>query len=374
MNRIRYSIFKFFVRAFIVILLGETLLASEGDGLIADIEKLATVEDKYSRGFDESLVDRIELNHSVVTDSLLPKLADSNASEKQLATYTWALGIAKDPKSVDSIISLSKRTNSERVKNNCYYALASIRDQRSGEFLYTTLDVTNDEQQRYTLLDLLARMQYEAVLPKTEEILKLDPKNYYWKSIFIFGKMGDKAAHFLIKKIEDPDPNVRTNAINILGRWLLIKEAAQPLREYFWKESNIDIRLLILGSLPMMITDLQTIKDFCSEVVAKEKESSLVKLAQETIGHVEIMKKNVETFKMQKNVSPEEFIKQYDQLYKSAGKNGDYKLLSAASSSDDEPKLKILREQILRRNSDEAFYDYHKVNTIIMLNRLIKGT
>ena len=38
----------------------------------------------------------------------------------------------------------------------------------------------------------------------------------------------------------------------------------------------------------------------------------------------------------------------------------------------DEPQLKALRERILQRDSDEAFYDYQKVNSIIMRNRLME--
>ena len=38
-----------------------------------------------------------------------------------------------------------------------------------------------------------------------------------------------------------------------------------------------------------------------------------------------------------------------------------------------EPQLKALRERILQRDSDEAFYDYQKVNEVIMRNRMIKA-
>lgn len=370
----RHLLFVIIVCVFICALFVCTLNASEeGDSLISEIEKLAAVDGMSSAGFDESLVERIESNPSIVTSSFLPKLSNAKATEKQLAIYVWAIGIAKDPRSVESIVMLSKNTKSELVRGNCYRALASIDDQKATEFLCSILDNTKDKDMRFNLLNLLSQKQNEAVLSKSEEILKLDPKQYYWQSIFIFGKMGNKAVPFLLTKITDPNANIRTNSITVLGVWLLAKESAQPMRDRYWEEKDTDIRGLILSSLERVIVDQKILKEFFTEVVVKEKESSLKKYAQETIDQVDKMKKEIDKFKKGKKVSHEEFKKQYDLLYKSAGKEGDYKILTTASSLSDEPKLNKLRECILQRNSDECFYDYQKVNNIIMFNRLIQG-
>jgi hypothetical protein len=374
MNRLHNSMLSIFIVFLLFMMSGQALYASsESDDVLAEIERLATADDSSGKGVDESIVERIESNASAVTKSLLPRLADAKSSEKQLAVYVWALGLAKDPQSTDPVIALSKSTKSAWVKKNCWRALAAINTPKTGEFLLATLDVTKEKESRYDLFDLLAEMKYEAILPRTEEVLKLNPDQYHWQSVMIFGKMGDKSVPFLMKKITHPDPYVRKNAISVLGIWMLAKEAAQPLREQFWKEKDPNIRLLILSSLERVTPDPRKVRKFSAEVVAKEKEGPLAKFAQETMDQYEKMVAEMGVYKKGKNVSPEEFKKQYDEIYKSAGKKGDYDILRAASSLDDEPGLKRLRERILQRNSDECFSDYQKINSIILSNRMIQN-
>jgi hypothetical protein len=373
MNTFKHKLASIFACICISVLLGGPVCASQGDGLIVEIDKLATADDATQKEVDESLVVRIESSSTLVTDSLLPRLADPKATEKQLAIYAWALGLSGDPRSIDPLISLSKQTKSEWVKSNCYRALASMNGDRVGEFLCVAYDTTEDGEKQYELLDLLAQMQYVPALSRTEKILKMDPEQYYWRSIFIFGKMGDKAVPFLLAKIADPDQNVRTNAIHVLGNWLLATEAVQPLRGQFWKEKDTQIRLLILNALERTTVDQQMLKDFSAEVVAKEKDGSVKKYAQETIDQQVKMQQSIETFKKEKKVSPEDYKRQYDQIFKSAGKKGDYKVIATASAPGDESTLKKLREHILQRNSDECFHDYQKINEVIMFNRLIQS-
>ncbi len=84
------------------------------------------------------------------------------------------------------------------------------------------------------------------------------------------------------------------------------------------------------------------------------------------------MKDEIAEFsKSQKN--KDAFNQEYDKLYKGNGHGGDYEVLKTNSLPEDETKLKVLREVILQRNSDEAFYDYEAVNGIIVMNRLIKA-
>ncbi len=349
--------------------------ASEVDSLVRDIEKLAAANESSSEEFDSSLLERVEsAPQAAIADAFVPRLVDPKATEKQLAIYAWVLGVARDPRSVDPLIFLCRKSTSEWVQRNCYLALAVIGAQKSGEFLYATLEATRDQEKRYVLLDFLAQMQYEAALPRTGEILKLDPKEYYWQSIFIFGKMGDKAVPFLIEKINDPDRNVRVNAINVVGAWLLAKESAQPLRERFWKEKAPEMRLLILSALERVTDDPRKVKEFSKKILEKEKEESVRKYARETIDHFDNkLKEDLEAFRRKKRISPAVFAGQYDRIYKSAGKQGFYEIISAASSWEDEPKLKKLRERVLQRNSDECFYDYEKINDIIMFNRLMRN-
>ena len=366
----RKTVFFFLLVLFIVIGSGRCIVAADIT-IFTDIDRLASLGNKAPETLTESIRDRIENDPSAIISSLMPKLNDAKASETQLAIYVWALGLAGDSMAVDGIIELSKHTESELVKGNCLRALATIGSQESGDFLLSTLDKTADKEMRFNILNLLSQMQHEAALPKTEEVLKQDPKQFYWQSIFVFGKMGDKAEPFLLKKATDKDRNIRGNAINVLGQWLIPTESAKTLRDQFWKETDAELRGLIMSSLEKVSPDLDTIEKFSRDVVSKEKEESLVQFAKETLNNLDRTNEWISSFKTEKEVSSKQFQKEYDKLYKSAGKKGDYKVLSIASSFEDEPKLKKLRERILQRDSDESFYDYQKVNEIIMLNRFL---
>lgn len=348
--------------------------AAEGDDLAADIRKLVSQgPDSDSRELSGAIENRVRSNPSLAVKLLVPRLKDREASEQELAVTVWAVGLARDPETVDVLMELAALTRSELVMRNCYHALAAIGGEKPGRFLLAAYDKTPRQDIRADLIDLLCQMGYESALPRTEDILKKDFDEYYYESVFAFGKMGDKATPFLLGKIEDPDRNVRMHSIHVLGLWLMPLEAAQPLRDHYWKEPDPELRSLVLSSLERVSPDLGTLLAFFEEVVRKEKDPAPLKFARETIDGLERMKKALDVFAAAKRTAPGDFAAQYDGLYMSAGKTGDYGVLSATSSLDDEPKLKKLRERILQRNSDESFEDYQKVNRIILMNRLLKS-
>lgn len=186
--------------------------------------------------------------------------------------------------------------------------------------------------------------------------------------------MGDKATPFLLKKINDKDRNVRANSINVLGQWLIPPEAAKPFQDQFWAEKDTELRVMILGSLEKTMPDITAMKAFFERVADKATEKDVKKFARETLDNMNEIKVSVTTFAQKKQPSAEAFQREYTQLFKSAGKFGNFQTLGITSTADDEPQLKALRERILQRDSDEAFYDYLKVNEIIMLNRILKAT
>jgi len=217
---------------------------------------------------------------------------------------------------------------------------------------------------------MLGQMQYEPALPIAEEVLRQDPKDLYWQSIFVFGKMGDKAVPFLINRINDKDHNIRVNSISVLGQWLIPSEVTKPLQDQYWIEKDAMLRGMILGSLERTMADLTQLKAFFEQVLAKEKVEEVEKFASETLGNMDKMKAMVVAFSKNKKHSESSFQREYTQLLRSAGKEGDYDVLGISSTVEDEPKLKTLRERILQRDSDEAFEDYQKVNNIIVRNRM----
>ncbi len=233
----------------------------------------------------------------------------------------------------------------------------------------STMDAESDEDKRYAVLDLLAEMQYEPALSRTEDILRLDFKEYYWKPVFIFGKMGDKAVPFLLAKLNDENLSVRTHAIHLLGKWLVAPEAAKPLQDRFWKEEDATLQTAILSAIERTEADLERWKGFFVQVQANAQNRSAIKFASETLASIDRIKTSVTDFIAEKKISKADFDREYSTIYKSAGLEGDYENLRISSSVEDEPRLKKLREHILVRNSDESFYDYEKVNRIIVFNR-----
>ncbi|NLF07519.1 MAG: hypothetical protein GX594_06000 [Pirellulaceae bacterium] len=341
------------------------------DDVLSKIEQAATSEEKAPSSVYEAVAEGVEKNPAEVSKKLLPRLQEKGLTERQLATYVWALGLTKEPTALEPIMDLHRRSESTLVKQNSLRALATIGGKEAGKYLLSALDSTTDKEIRFNILNLLGQMQCEAALPKMEEVLRKDPREFYWQSIFVFGKMGDKAVPFLLQKVGDKNRNIRANAVNILGTGLIAPEAVKPLQDQFWKETDTELRSVTMDSLLRIIADLAQVRSFCEEVVAKEKEENLVKPARKAIESMDRVKAAIASAAKAKRVSKDSFQQEYARLFKSAGKKGDYKALAAASTIDDEPKLKALRQRILQRDSDEAFYDYQKVNEIILMNRMI---
>ena len=347
------------------------LAADQVDDVLSKIEQAASAEGKTASSLYEAVNEGIEKNPAEVSKRLFPRLREKNLTERQLATYVWALGLTKEPTAVEQIMELHRRSQSTLVKQNCLRALATIGGKEAEKYVLSVLDSTTDEEIRFNILNLLSQMQSEAALPKMEEVLRKAPQELYWQSIFVFGKMGDKSVPFLLQKIDDKNRNVRANAINVLGTWLIAPEAEKPLQAQFWKETDAELRGVIMDSLLRIIADPAQIRSFCEEVVTKEKDENLVKTAHRAIESMDRVKAVIASSAKDKQVSKDSFQQEYARLFKSSGKKGDYKALAVASTIDDEPKLKALRERILQRDSDEAFYDYQKVNETILLNRMI---
>jgi hypothetical protein len=345
--------------------------ASQADDTMTMIERMISGE-KSKPDLGELIVDAIERNPVDVSKELRAKLAQKNLTGSQLTVYVWALGLVKDQAAVSLIMDVYKQNESELVRGTCLRSLAQIGGKQSEVFLLSALDTTSGNEARFNILSLLGQMQCEAALPKTEEILLKDPSEYYWQSIFVFGKMGDKAVPFLLSKINDKNINVRAGVVNVLGQWLMAPESATALQNQFWIEKEIGIRGMILSSLERTIVDLAQMKAFFELVIAKESDEKLVKFAQETVSNIDKIKVESESFRKKKKVSEAVFQRQYALLFQTLGKKGNYEALAILSSEKDEAKLKALRERILQRDSDEAFYDYQKVNEIILKNRLAR--
>jgi len=342
--------------------------AAKTNDLLSDIERLSTLGEKAPAPLSESIFERIRQNGTNISAGLLEKLGEQGTNEQKLVVFVWALGLCKDPRAVPPLIKLADGAKSEVLKENCLRSLAEIDCDKSGQYLLAALDKTEGKEKRFNLFNLLGQMQYAAVLPKTLEVLECDPKEEYWRPVVVFCKMGDKAVPFLVEQLNHTNRNVRANASGILGQWLMAPEAIQPLRDRFWKEEDTEIRGLIYCSITATSSE-RAFTNFLNEVVTKDKDKKMVDAAKDALESYPKDKAKFISQKKKNEPSAEKFRREYADLYKSFGKEGSYEVLDISSTLADEPSLKKLRERILQRDSDEAFYDYEKVNKTIWLNR-----
>jgi hypothetical protein len=187
----------------------------------------------------------------------------------------------------------------------------------------------------------------------------------------VFGKLGDVAVPFLLPKVDDADPVIRQNAIGLLGMWLMAPEAAKAIQGRYTQEKDPHSRQVIVLALERVQLDTDALLRFYREIAATEKDNAVSACIREAISLIESLPKNLASYQAEKEVDAVTFEKEFAKLDASSGSEGDLKTLRQCSSAEDEPKLKMLREHILRRNSDEAFYDYEKVNSIIYSNRVL---
>jgi hypothetical protein len=353
-------------------------LASFGANVVSAADELPDLLQEMSKqgkkapdSLGKLIVEKIETDPKKAHDLISPKLRDENLPDVDLVVYTWAIGWSRNRDAVPQIIRISdtRGARSAELKRACAAALARLGGEKAGAVLLAQFDKAKDAEERYGLLDLLAQMQYEPALPRTIEILKMDPTPDSWQPVFVFGKMGDAAVPFLLKQINHDERNVRFNAIMILGQWLIPSEAVRPLQQRFWKEDDPEIRILILASLERTTLDLAAIGEFSQEVLAKEQNEKVRTFTQETVDGIPAMAKDLAEFKAKKKPNKAEFERNYAQLERSAGKEGSVHALAVTSSPGDEARLKKLRERILQRDSDEALYDYKDVNMVILGNR-----
>ena len=365
-----YSRYTILLTTWLILSSGFLAQAESPADVISQIERMVALEAAPQPALGKSIAEMLEHDPAPVADVLLKKLDDQSLSHKQLTVYAWALGLTKDVRAVNPLIALYNANTDENMGINCLRALALIGGPDSAAFLLATLEQAVGRTKRSAILNLLAQMQVAEAMPKTDELLRLDPKTDYWESVFVFGKMGDAAVPFLIGKLEDKGRNVRANAINVLGQWLIPVEATEPLLDLYWRESDVELRHMILSSLERTTADPEQTKTIFEQIVSKEQDPKLAAFARETVESLASLKTEILSFNGKKRPSPESFRREYDQLFKSAGKRGNYDVLAASTIIKDERQLKSLRERILLRDSDESFYDYQRVNRIIMFNRL----
>lgn len=201
------------------------------------------------------------------------------------------------------------------------------------------------------------------------EVLKEDPQKRYAGPVFHFCPMGASAAPYLVEKLTHPDVRIRSNAVNLLGKWLITSEAIEPLKERYFKEPDMLVRKNIIDSLEILMVRPDQAKAFIREVIREEINPKLNGYARVLIE--EFDQKRAGAVNTVEAMTPDarKFKMAYDEIYESSGEEGDLDLMLSLSSPEDEDALAALRIKILRRNSDDALFDYQKINGAILAHR-----
>ncbi len=335
------------------------------------LDRLINEAEKADLKLATETAEIIEGNPAGSCDIILARMKTAGGNEKALAVYFWALGWTHDPRGAEAILETIKSIKSKDLLRKAAEALSRIGGDKAGEYLTGLLDSTSDSDERFAIFNRLACIKYVPALPKMIEILKENWKEYYWHQMFVFGKMGDACVPFLIGKLKDEDRNIRYNAAMVLGEWLAAPEASESFRIMFSAEKDADVRMSFLAGVEYTSTDIGEMKAFFKKVVSESKETGEVKYARESIRRLAAVELSLKMLKSMKKPDAEAFRKTYSGLWKSFGRTGNWRVLLNCSTLDAETELKKLRERILLRDSDEAFYDYRRVNEIIILNRLM---
>jgi HEAT repeat protein len=321
----------------------------------------------------DAISDAIAAEPASFVKPLLARVKEGRLPERSLAMHAWALGLTGDPAAVEPIAALYRESGSLAVQRSSLQALATLGGARAGEVLVGALQRADQPAARFEILALLAQMQHEAVLDAADALLALDPKADAWQPVLVFGKLGDKGVPFLLDRIADKDLRVRTNAVHVLGVWLMAPEAGPRLRAAYWSEKDPGVRELMLSAVQGTTSDVGELRRFFQAVVTREPEVDLQQAARETLANLQGLAERAAAFERERAAPSRPFREVWQELYRSAGRKGDYEALSAASRADDEPALKSLRQRILQRHSNEAFQDCQKVNRIILRNRLARS-
>lgn len=337
------------------------------------IQRLNAIQDKGRVGFNIYTYNQIRDLVKGTTDTLNilgRKINEKETDRESKIFYLFALSFSEDPKAEDFIIKFIDGAEDKDLKLKAMESLSFHNGPQTGEFLLKQLPLFEDYDKRFAILNMLAEIQYAKALPYMEEVLKRG-REYYFESMFVFGKMGDAAVPFLMERINNKDSNIRLNCAAILGLFMYSPESANLLMERYWKEPESEIRGALGSGILVTQSDLKKSKNFMKEVLKKEKDENLKKTAEEVLKGFDKIENDLKEFREAKKQDRKSFEGEYQKLFDSFGKDGDLKKLEIASSPEDEKKLKKLRERVLCRNSDESFYDYNNISKIILFNRWI---
>ncbi len=322
----------------------------------------------------ETLAADIGHDPEAAATAVLPALENQQTPAQRLVFYAWAAGVTRSERVVEPLGRiLERRGIPDTVERACTAALAETGRLKAGDLLMRRLAKTDNADRRFILLDRLAQMKHKPALPDALKLLEESPDGRdYWRPLLVFGKFGTDAAPALRERLGDKNRNVRVNAVTLLGRWLRDAESAPALRRRLAEETEPELRRMLLAALEATVTDPADLKAFIQSVAATEKDKKARTFAREMAAELDGMAAATAEARGKRKPDPAIFDREYVALWRSCGAQGDLKALKKAGTPADAPRLRLLRERILQRNTSEAFPAYEGVNDILSWYRLLE--
>jgi hypothetical protein len=348
--------------------------AESADPLPGSLDALDAADPQLATKL-ETLAAGIARNPEAAAAALLPALENPKAAAEHLVFYAWAAGVTHSERVVAPLGRiLDRRGIPDALERACLTALAETGRPAAGELLMQRLGKTDNADRRFILLDHLAQMKHKPAIPDALKLLEESPDaRDYWRPLLVFGKFGADAAPALRERLGDGKRNVRMNAVLLLGRWLRDAESAPALRGRFAVEKDPELRRMLLAGLEATVTDPAELKTFVQGAAATEKDKKVRTFAREMAAELDGMAEAAAAARGKRKPDPDAFAREYDALWRSWGAQGDLKTLKKAGTPADAPRLRLLRERILQRNTGAAFPAYEGVNDILSWYRLLEG-
>lgn len=208
-----------------------------------------------------------------------------------------------------------------------------------------------------------------------EKYLDVDPNEQYWQPALYFCSKDKVDVDYLIQQTHSENPNIRINAISVLGVWLLEEKAADDIIQEYNQDLTRYEKSQIIYVVDSIVTNLDDRDAIMNQFLETETDEEIRNFINESLETSQEFRELIAEYKSYEieDVDRAAFKKEYKKLLNSNGKKGDYGILSHNSIYEDEKDLIKLRTRIAKRQSDEALFDIANVNEIIHLNRLIQN-
>lgn len=201
-----------------------------------------------------------------------------------------------------------------------------------------------------------------------EKNLDVDPYTMYWQPVLHFCSKEKVDVKKLCESVHSDKFNVKYNSILILGVWLLEESSIDDIFREYSNDADIEIKIAVVSSIEVSVSNIDKRDQMLKKMLESETNEEVIKYINESLENSLAIRKNIAEWK-KTDVDKKAFEKSYKKLWDSYGSKGDYDVLFDNVTYENEKQLLKLRTRVMKRQSDEAMYDYSEINQAILKER-----